>query len=186
MLRIRLWLRLRIRLRLRLRIWIWHRLRLQLHWSKHLWQCTHANNYNQRPRKAHSTVARTIEGIQQGTICNDRGETAMREECDAKKVKKYALDSQDECNIGRISHIICQIIWPCNKILPQKWTTFRDHPQSMCQIIMTKLESQMEWHNKNTGNHLKRDAMNNKFYNLRASLKNKVFNQFKGKLMDAY
>jgi hypothetical protein len=51
----------------------------------------------------------------------------------------FFMDSQDECNINRISHIICQTIWPCNEILPTKWTTFRDHPQSMCQLIMTKM-----------------------------------------------
>jgi hypothetical protein len=56
-----------------------------------------------------------------------------------QKMMKYALDSQDECNIGRITHVICQIIWPCNKILSQKWATFREHPQSMCQLIKTML-----------------------------------------------
>ncbi len=49
-----------------------------------------------------------------------------------QKMKNYALDSQDKCNIDRISHIIHQIIWLCNKILLQKWTTFQEHPQSMC------------------------------------------------------
>jgi hypothetical protein len=62
-----------------------------------------------------------------------RGKNAMQ------KMMKYALDSQDECNIGRITHVIRQIIWPCNKILPQKWATFREHPQSRCQLIKTML-----------------------------------------------
>jgi hypothetical protein len=62
--------------------------------------------------------------------------------------------------------------WPCNKILLQKWTTFRDHPQSMCQIIMTKfaipdgVTQQEYWES------LIKDAMNNKFCNLRALMKN--------------
>ncbi len=103
-----------------------------------------------------------------------------------QKMKKYALDSQYKCNIGRISHVIRQINLPCNKILPQKWTTFREHPQRNCQLIMTKLAildgvTQQEYCKT-----LIRDATNNMFCNLSALMKNKLFNQFKGMYIDTY
>jgi hypothetical protein len=104
-------------------------------------------------------------------ICNDRGKKATREECNAT-MKKYAQDSQDEFNIGRISHVIRQIVWPCNKILPQRWLTFREHPQSMCQLIMTKLAIPYGMTQEEFWDTLIRDATNDKFCNLRASIKN--------------
>jgi hypothetical protein len=77
-------------------------------------------------RESNKAQFTMIGGKKQG------GKNAMQ------KMKKYALDSQDECNMGRISHIIRQIIW-LNKILLQKWTTFREHPQSMCRLIIDKV-----------------------------------------------
>jgi hypothetical protein len=103
-----------------------------------------------------------------------------------QKMKKYALDSQDECNIGRISHVIHKIIWPCNMILPQKWTTFREHLQSMCQLIMTKLAIPDGVTQQEYWETIIMDATNNKFCNLRASMNNKIFNQFKGMYIDTY
>ncbi len=81
-------------------------------------------------------------------------------------MKKYALDSWDDCNIGRISHVICQIIWSCKKILTQKWTNTREYPQSMCQLIMIKLAIPDGVTQEEYWERLIRDATNNKFWGL--------------------
>jgi hypothetical protein len=85
-----------------------------------------------------------------------------------QNMKQYVLESQDECNIGRVSQVICQILWPYNKILPQKWMTFREHPQSMCQLTMTKLAIPDGVAQQEYWESLIQDATNNKFCNLRA------------------
>jgi hypothetical protein len=59
--------------------------------------------------------------------------------------------------------------------------TFREHPQSMCQLIMTKLAIPDGVTQEEHWEALIRDATNDKFCNQRALIKNKLFNQFKGK-----
>jgi hypothetical protein len=56
----------------------------------------------------------------------------------------------------------------------------------MCQMIMTKLVIPEGVTQQEYWESFIRDATNHKFCNLRALMKNKIFNQFKGKLMDTY
>jgi hypothetical protein len=63
---------------------------------------------------------------------------------------------------------------------------FREHPQSMCQLIMTKLAIPDGATQQEYWETLIEEATNNKFYNLRASMKNNLFNQFKGMYIDTY
>jgi hypothetical protein len=56
----------------------------------------------------------------------------------------------------------------------------------MWQLIMTKLAIPDGVTQQEYWESFIRDATNNKFCNLRALMKNKLFNQFKGKYRDTY
>ena len=72
-------------------------------------------------------------------------------------------------------------IWPSNKILPNKWSKWREDRNSLCQMILRKVaipvgvDGQSYWEAMILG------ITNDKFCALRANFKQELFEQFQGK-----
>ena len=79
------------------------------------------------------------------------------------------------------SFLLREAIWPSNKILPNKWSKWREDRNSLCQMILRKVaipvgvDGQSYWEAMILG------ITNDKFCALRANFKQELFKQFQGK-----
>ena len=58
-----------------------------------------------------------------------RGKNVMRTS------KKVSMTSTDQINQQTVGSFVREVIWPCNKMLPKKWSQWREEKDSLCQMI---------------------------------------------------
>ena len=49
------------------------------------------------------------------------------------------MTSTDQINQQTVGSFVHEVIWPCNKMLPKKWSQWREEKDSLCQMILCKV-----------------------------------------------
>ncbi len=87
----------------------------------------------------------------------------------------------DQINQQVVASYLREAIWPLNKIIPNKWSKWREDRNSLCQMILQKVAipvgvvGQSYWEAMILG------ITNDKFCALRENFKQELFEQFQGK-----
>ncbi len=74
-----------------------------------------------------------------------------------------------------------EAIWPGNKMLPKRWSKWRDDKRSLCQMILKKVALPVGVDGKSYWEAMILGITNDKFCSLRANFKQELFEQFQGK-----
>jgi len=98
-----------------------------------------------------------------------------------RTTRKVSMTPTDQINQQVVTSYLREAIWPSNKILPNKWSKWREDRNSLCQMILRKVaiplgvDGQSYWEAMILG------ITNDKFCALRANFKQELFEQFQGK-----
>ena len=98
-----------------------------------------------------------------------------------RTTRKISMTPTDQINQQVVASYLREAIWPSNKILPNKWSKWREDRNSLCQMILRKVaipvgvDGQSYWEAMILG------ITNDKFCALRANFKQELFEQFQGK-----
>jgi len=86
-------------------------------------------------------------------------------------------------NNGRhpVASFLREAIWPSNKILPNKWSKWREDINSLCQMILQKVAIPVGVDGQSYWEAIILGITNDKFCALRANFKQELFEQFQGK-----
>ena len=115
--------------------------------------------------------------VRYGTLSGNasRGKNVVR------TTRKISMTPTDQINQQVVASYLREAIWPSNKILPNKWSKWREDRNSLCQMILRKVaipvgvDGQSYWEAMILG------ITNDKFCALRANFKQELFEQFQGK-----
>jgi hypothetical protein len=95
--------------------------------------------------------------------------------------KKMSMAATDHINQQADASYVREAIWPGNKMLPKRWSKWRDDKRSLCQIILKKVALPLGVDGKSYWEAMILRITNNKFCSLRANFKQELFEQFQGK-----
>ena len=90
------------------------------------------------------------------------------------------MTSTDQINQQTVGSFVREVIWPCNKMLPKKWSQWREEKDSLCQMILRKVAIPIGVDKKSYWESLLLGITNDKFCALRANFKQELFDQFQG------
>ena len=105
-----------------------------------------------------------------------KGENVMRTS------KKVSMTSTDQINQQTVGSFVREVIWPCNKMLPKKWSQWREEKDSLCQMILRKVAIPIGVDKKSYWESILLGITNNKFCALRANFKQELFEQYQGEI----
>ena len=95
--------------------------------------------------------------------------------------KRKSLTGTDQINQQAVASYLREAIWPSNKILPTKWSKWREDRNSLCQMILQKVAIPVGVDGKSYWESMILGFTNEKFCALRANFKQELFEQFQGK-----
>jgi hypothetical protein len=96
--------------------------------------------------------------------------------------KRKSLTATDHINQQAVALYLREAIWPSNKILPKKWSKWRDDSNSLCQMILRKVAIPVGVDRKSYWESMILGFTNKTFCALRANFKQELFEQFQGKI----
>ena len=96
-------------------------------------------------------------------------------------LKRKGLTATDQINQQAVASYLREAIWPSNKILPTKWSKWREDRNSLCQMILCKVAIPVGVDGKSYWESMILGFTNEKFCALRANFKQELFEQFQGK-----
>jgi hypothetical protein len=91
------------------------------------------------------------------------------------------LTATDQVNQQAVASYLREAIWPSNKILPTKWSKWREDRNSLCQMILQKVAIPVGVDGKSYWESMVLGFTNKKICALRANFKQELFEQFQGK-----
>jgi hypothetical protein len=56
-----------------------------------------------------------------------------------RTTRKISMSPTDQINQQVVASFLREVIWPSNKILPNKWSKWREDRNSLCQMILRKV-----------------------------------------------
>ena len=96
------------------------------------------------------------------------------------------MTSTDQINQQTVGSFVHEVIWPCNKMLPKKWSQWREEKDSLCQMILCKVAIPIGVDKKSYWESLLLGITNDKFCALRANFKQELFKQYQGEILFIY
>jgi hypothetical protein len=85
--------------------------------------------------------------------------------------KRKSLTATDQINQQAVASYLREAIWPSNKILPTKWSKWREDRNSLCQMILRKVAIPVGIDGKSYWESMILGFTNKKFCALRANFK---------------
>jgi hypothetical protein len=92
--------------------------------------------------------------------------------------KKVSMTATDQINQQTVASYLREAIWPSNKMLPKKWSQWREERNSMCQMILRKVALPVGVDKRSYWESMILGITNDKFCALRANFKQEFFEQF--------
>jgi hypothetical protein len=65
--------------------------------------------------------------------------------------KKVSMTPREDTNQPAVASYVREAVMPRNKMLPKSWSKWRDDKQSLCQMILKKLQHLWVWIKSHTG-----------------------------------
>ncbi len=137
---------------------------------------SHANKLRQRIQALEAQIIEYNKSKYDKISTNgQRGKNILQE-------SKHTLSTQDQINQGVMVAFLRELVWPRTKILPKKWTKWRDDKNSLCQMILMKvsvpvgIEGRMYWDS------MLLSMTYGKFCSLRSNFKQEILEQFTGEI----
>lgn len=94
--------------------------------------------------------------------------------------KKVSMTATDQINQQTVASYLREAVWPSNKMLPKKWSQWREERNSMCQMILRKVALPVGVDKRSYWESMILGITNDKFCALRANFKQEMFEQFQG------
>ncbi len=93
------------------------------------------------------------------------------------------MTSTDQINQQTVGSFVCEVFCSCNKMLPKKWSQWREEKDSLCQMILRKVAIPIGMDKKSYWESLLLGITNDKFCALRANFKQELFEQYQGEIL---
>ncbi len=95
--------------------------------------------------------------------------------------KKVSMTATDQINQQTVGSYLREAVWPSKKMLPKKWSQWREERNSLCQMILCKIAVPVGVDKSSYWESMILGITNNKFCTLRANfIKQDLFEQFQG------
>jgi hypothetical protein len=94
--------------------------------------------------------------------------------------KKVSMTATDQINQQTVGLYLREAVWPSNKMLPKKWSQWREERNSLCQMILRKVAVPVGVDKRSYWESMILGITNNKFCALQANFKQELFEQFQG------
>ncbi len=96
--------------------------------------------------------------------------------------KKVSMTITNQINQQTVASYLREAVWPTYNMLPKSWSKWRDDNRSLCQMILNKVAVPVCVDPKSYWEAILLRITNDKYCSLRSNFKQKVFEQFQGKL----
>jgi len=113
--------------------------------------------------------------LNQAKTTNARGKNVTR------LSSKVSMTMQDTVNQQHVAGFLREFVWPSQKILPKHWTKYREAQNSLCQMILRKVNLPCGVDGKTYWDSMLLGIVNDKYCSLRSNFKQELFEQFQGK-----
>ncbi len=90
------------------------------------------------------------------------------------------MTATDQINQQTVGLYLCEAIWPSKKMLPTKWSQWREERNSLCQMILRKVAVPVGVDKRSYWELMILGITNKKFCALQANFKQELFEQFQG------
>ena len=80
--------------------------------------------------------------------------------------KKVSMTTTDQINQQTVGLYLRETVWPSNKMLPKKWSQWREERNSLCQMILCKVAVPVGVDNRSYWESMILGITNNKFCTL--------------------
>ena len=98
-----------------------------------------------------------------------------------RTTRKVSMTPTDQINQQVVTSYLREAIWPSNKIIPNKWSKWREDRNSLCQMILRKVASPLGVDGQSYWEAMILGITNDKFCALHANFNQELFEQFQGK-----
>jgi hypothetical protein len=95
-------------------------------------------------------------------------------------LKKVSMTATEQINQQTVGLYLREAVWPSNKMLPKKWSQWRDEKNCLCQMILRKVAVPVGVDKRSYWESMILGITNNEFCALRANFKQELFEQFQG------
>ena len=116
--------------------------------------------------------------------------TTSSNECRGKNFirisKKVSMTATDQINQQTVASYLREAVWPSNKMLPKKWSQWREERNSMCQMILRKVAIPVGVDKRSYWESMILGITNDKFCALRANFKQELFEQYQGEFRNTW
>ena len=92
--------------------------------------------------------------------------------------KKVSMTATDQIKQQTVGSYLCEAVWPSNKMLPKKWSQWREERNSLCQMILRKVAVPVGVDKRSYWESMILGITNDKFCALQANFKQELFEQF--------
>ncbi len=96
------------------------------------------------------------------------------------------MTATDQINQQTVASYLREAIWPSNKMLPKKWSQWREERNSMCQMIIRKVAIPVGMDKRSYWELMILGITNDKFCALRANFKQELFEQYQGEICNTW
>jgi hypothetical protein len=100
--------------------------------------------------------------------------------------KKVSMTATDQINQQTVASYLREAVWPSNKMLPKKWSQWREERNSMCQMILRKVAIPVGVDKRSYWESMILGITNDKFCALRANFKQELFEQYQGEFRNTW